>query len=109
MILNNEKYYTHIKHFKESEGRTQQKSRKRRQDQINQVKLERGSCVVCKRKVTEETCCGFDFDHLDPTKKKIGVADSVFKTKEVFQRTLKEEIPKCDLKCANCHHIKTFY
>ena len=94
---------------RESEGRTQRKSWKRRQDQINQVKLERGNCVVCKRKVTEDTCCAFDFDHLDPSKKKISIANSVLKSKEVFERILKEEIPKCDLKCANCHHIKTFY
>ena len=91
------------------ECRTQQSTHKRRQYQINQVKLEIGSCVICKRKVTEATCCGFDFDHVDPTKKKIGIANSVYKSKVVFERIVKEEIPKCDLKCANCHHIKTHY
>ena len=94
---------------RESEGRTQNSTKKRRRDQINQVKLEIGNCVVCKRKVMEDTCCGFDFDHLNPTKKKIGIAISVNKSKVVFQRILKEEIPKCNLKCANCHRIKTFY
>lgn len=91
------------------EGRTQGKSRKRRQYQINQVKLEIGSCVVCNRKVTEDTGCAFDFDHLDPTTKKISIATSVLRKEEVFQRIMKEEIPKCDLKCAICHHIKTYY
>ena len=90
---------------RESEGKKQHSTRKRRQEQINQVKLERGNCVVCKRKVTEEICCAFDF----PTKKKLMISQSVYKSKEVFERTLKEEIPKCDLKCANCHHIKTYY
>lgn len=91
------------------EGRTQHSTRKRRREQIDQVKLEIGTCVVCNRKVTEETCSGFDFDHLDPSTKKISMAKSVLRKEEVFQRIMKEEIPKCNLKCANCHHIKTHY
>ena len=90
---------------RESEGRTQKKSHKRRRDQINQIKLERGNCVVCKRKVTEATCCAFDF----PTKKKLTISQSVYKKEEIFQRVYKEEIPKCDLKCAICHHIEEYY
>jgi len=91
------------------EGRKQQPSRKRRQDQINQIKLKMGACVVCDRKVNKETCSAFDFDHKDESRKVIGISQSVRKSKAVFQRTMREEIPKCTLKCANCHKIKTHY
>ena len=94
---------------RELEGRKQQPSYKRRQDQINQVKLKMGACVVCDRKVTKETCIAFDFDHKDESTWVIHISTSVKKTEAVFQRTMREEIPKCTVKCANCHHIKTFY
>ena len=94
---------------RELEGRKIQPRHKRRRDQINQVKLKMGACVVCDRKVTKETCIAFDFDHKDESSKVIHIANSVYKSKAVFQRTMREEIPKCTLKCANCHHIKTNY
>ena len=91
------------------EGRKQQPSMKRRRDQINQVKLKIGKCSVCDRNVTKETCVAFDFDHKDELSKVIPIASSVYKTQAVFQRHFREEIPKCTLKCANCHKIKTYY
>lgn len=94
---------------RQSEGRKHDTTKKRRRDQINQIKLKIGACVVCDRKVTKETCVAFDFDHKDESKKVIRIANSVYKTEAVFQRTMREEIPKCTLKCANCHHIKTRY
>ena len=94
---------------RELEGRKQNLTHKRRRDQINQIKLKIGACVVCVRKVTEETCVAFDFDHKDESTKVIGISRSVNKTEVVFQRTIREEIPKCTLKCANCQKIKTFY
>ena len=94
---------------RELEGRKQNPTHKRRQDQINEVKLKMGACVVCDRKVTKETCVAFDFDHKDESTWVIEISKSVNKTEVVFQRTMREEIPKCTLKCANCHHIKTNY
>ena len=94
---------------RELEGRKQNTTFQRRQDQINEVKLKIGACVVCDRKVTKETCVAFDFDHKDESNHEIYISTSVKKTETVFQRTMREEIPKCTVKCANCHHIKTNY
>jgi hypothetical protein len=94
---------------RELEGRTQRPCIKRRRDQINQIKLKIGACVVCDRKVTKETCVAFDFDHKDESTKVIQISMSVDRSEAVFQRTMREEIPKCTLKCSNCHHIKTHY
>ena len=92
---------------REMEGRKQKPCHKRRQDQIDQIKLKIGACVVCDRKVTKETCVAFEFDHKDESSKVIQISNSVYKTEAIFQRHMREEIPKCTLKCANCHHIKT--
>ena len=94
---------------RESEGRKQNPTHKRRRDQINQVKLKMGTCSVCNRKVTKETCCAFDFDHKDESTLMIHISNSVYRTEAVFQRHFREEIPNCTLKCANCHHVKTNY
>jgi hypothetical protein len=54
--------------------------------------------------------CGFsdiralEFDHRDPTLKKVEVSTMISRTS---LETLKEEIEKCDVRCANCHRIKT--
>ena len=46
-----------------------------------------------------------DFDHIDPSKKKLGIAQiNYFSSLE----ELKEEIKKCELVCANCHRIRTY-
>ena len=91
------------------EGIKQHATQKRRRNQINQIKLKMGACFVCDRKVTKETGVAFDFDHKDESRKVIRISQSVRKTEAIFQRHMREEIPKCTLKCANCHHIKTHY
>ena len=93
----------------EQEGRKQQASKIRKRLRIDQVKLNLNECLHCKRKVTPDTCVAFDFDHRDEEKKKIRIANSVYKSKAVFEHFFKTEIPKCDLLCRNCHHIKTHY
>lgn len=45
-----------------------------------------------------------DFDHRDPSTKKGGVGKFV----SVGWKSLKEEIAKCDLVCANCHRERTW-
>ena len=83
--------------------------RLRRQHQVNMKKCEIGKCKTCERVVTYENAQGFDFDHRDEEKKLISISVSLSKCENVFQRHFIEEIPKCDLLCANCHHIKTHY
>ena len=54
--------------------------------------------------------CGYsnwlalDFDHREPEKKYKGISDLVSTGRT---ERLIEEIPKCDVVCANCHRIRT--
>ncbi len=72
---------------------------KERRAFINHIKIERGCCD-----------CGFnahaealDFDHRDPKSKSF----SVSKMCDCSVQRIEEEIAKCDVRCANCHRIKT--
>ena len=91
------------------EGRKPYITKKRRRHEINMVKCNIGKCKSCERKVTMKTCCGFDFDHRDEETKVINIAQIVHKKKAEYRKHFKEEIPKCDLLCRNCHNIKTYY
>jgi hypothetical protein len=91
------------------ECRKQKHSVQRRRHEISMVKYNIGECKHCERKVTMETCCGFDFDHRNEETKVIGIAQIVHKKKAEYKKHFKEEIPKCDLLCRNCHKIKTHY
>lgn len=45
-----------------------------------------------------------EFDHRDPIEKSFTISDtSVYRSLEVIRK----EIDKCDVRCANCHRIKT--
>ena len=94
---------------RQREGREQQIFFKRRRQIINQIKLDRKKCMGCHRKVTPQTFVAFDFDHRDESQKKIAIARSVYKSKAIFEQAIQYEIPKCNLLCRNCHHIKTHY
>ena len=76
---------------------------------IDDEKLRRGACLVCKRVVTKYTTCAFDFDHVDPSQKVISVSNLVYKSKTYFNDHFHTEAQKCNLLCANCHHVKTHY
>lgn len=54
--------------------------------------------------------CGFnthlaalDFHHLEPSKKEFGVSSRAYSTKD--RESIKNEIKKCIILCANCHRI----
>lgn len=84
-------------------------TQKRRRHEINLVKCNIGECRRCKRKATMETCRGFDFDHRNEELKVICISNIIYKKKSEYKKHFNEEIPKCDLLCTNCHHIKTNY
>jgi hypothetical protein len=46
-----------------------------------------------------------EFDHRPESKKKYGIASMVT---SYSLKTIKEEISKCDIVCANCHRIRTY-
>ena len=75
--------------------------------EIKKIKCEIGHCKICRRKVTLETCHAFDFDHRQESTKIIRIGQIINCSKTEYEKHLKEEIPKCDLLCANCHRIET--
>ena len=64
------------------------------------IKLGKG-CLDCGY---NEHAVALDFDHRDPSEKKYPVAKSYGK---VSDTSLLSEIAKCDVRCANCHRVRT--
>lgn len=80
-----------------------------RREIITTEKLKRGACLTCKRTVTLQSACAFDFDHVNPETKRMEVSKMVYKSWDYFNAHAKEEMRNCKLLCTNCHHIKTNY
>ena len=78
-----------------------------RQKIINAEKLKRGACLTCKREVSLENACAFDFDHVIPENKRLSVSQMVYKSWDYFNAHVKEEMRQCNLLCVSCHKIKT--
>jgi len=94
---------------RKKEGRTSRPCIIHRYAIINQKKVEIGACAKCKKTVTLDRACTFDFDHLIEKDKKIEISKIVRTKEKTFQYFFKTEIPKCQLLCCTCHKIKTFY
>ena len=75
-----------------------------RQIIINE-KIKRGHCLHCEKKVREDICCVFDFDHRNPNEKITNV--SAMQSYSYTFKQIEDEMKKCDLLCANCHQIKS--
>lgn len=67
---------------------------------IDSIKVERG-CVDCGYRAHP---AALDFDHLDPAQKTWSIATNWSRR---WERLL-EEIAKCEVRCRNCHAIRTF-
>lgn len=63
--------------------------------------LKLSSCVDCGNKDP----LVLDFDHIDPIQKKMNVSRMIYKIRS--RRKLIAEIEKCEIRCSNCHRIKT--
>ena len=63
--------------------------------------LSTNPCVDC----GQDNFLCLDFDHIEPKHKKSSICDLV-KRGISLQRII-EEIKKCEVRCANCHRIKT--
>ena len=76
-------------------------SARKKRIQIEARKLvsecKQGGCIVCGE---SEECC-LDFHHIDPTTKKLSVAEAQSQGYNV--ETIKKEIDKCAVVCSNCH------
>ena len=71
---------------------------RRRQEAIAAIKVARG-CVDCGY---DQDSCALDFDHVRG-EKSFSIAKNILGN---WDRILRE-IEKCDVRCANCHRIKT--
>ena len=66
--------------------------------------LQMGGCTDC----GESRFCCLDFDHVDIENKKRGVNDiSSLVRRRVCLSNIQLELKKCEIRCTNCHHIKT--
>lgn len=73
---------------------------------LKDQKLEAKECQICKKAVTEDTLCCFDYDHINPEEKSIQISMYVRMNYDTSQKMI-EEIQKCRLLCCNCHRIHT--
>jgi hypothetical protein len=84
------------------QGRAWRKKRwAERRPRVDAIKLERG-CADCGYRRAPEA---LDFDHRDKAGKTWNVSQLALSC--AWERVL-AEIAKCDVRCANCHRIKTF-
>ena len=84
-------------------GRYDAAARRRYADRralIDSIKVERG-CADCGYR---DHPAALHFDHRDPSKKAWGIATNLSRRWE----RLIEEIAKCDVRCSNCHAIRTY-
>ncbi len=72
---------------------------------VNDEKIKRKECRICNLKVTETTCCIFDFDHINPLTKIKPVCTLAHGLGNI--QIIIAEMEKCDLLCSNCHIIKS--
>ena len=72
---------------------------------VAQAKLDRKHCMDCYISVTHDRTFMFDFDHREPKDKLFSISE---RSGDCSHQTLRNEIAKCDLVCANCHRIRTF-
>ena len=75
----------------------------KKKEYIKRVKRMIGGCTKCG---FNESPHALQFDHLDKSEKRDSISNLVHAGGGI--RTLKVEIRKCQLLCANCHAIKTY-
>jgi hypothetical protein len=69
-------------------------------ERLNAIKMERG-CIDCGYAAHP---AALDFDHRDPATKSFGIGSSLVRTWVLIEA----EVAKCDVRCANCHRVKTY-
>lgn len=78
--------------------RTNDKANARRAT-LADIKLARG-CIDCGYNLHAEA---LHFDHRDPDSKEFGIAQNLLRNWE----TILLEVAKCDVRCANCHAVRS--
>jgi hypothetical protein len=74
---------------------------------ILQLKFERGECFDCGWKVDEWNHAAMEWDHRIPAEKSFTIS-SMWKHTLDYE-AIRNEADKCDLVCANCHRMRTYW
>jgi hypothetical protein len=74
--------------------------RRTRREQINEIKLEMGGCIDCGY---TENVAALDFDHREGEVKVFTIGKNASRP----WKAILAEIAKCDVRCANCHRVRT--
>jgi hypothetical protein len=96
--------FCHRVHTQSQRGISKDPTVTKKRRHVDAIKMRIGCCQVCQRKVTPETLCAFDFNHLDTETKRDNISTMVhrYKLKEFF-KYIGPETELCSLDCANCH------
>jgi hypothetical protein len=74
---------------------------------VNMIKTKIGKCLQCGKICHSSNTFMFDFDHLKSYRKLAKVSKLV--RYKYSLKVIRKEVGKCQLLCANCHHIKTLF
>lgn len=83
------------------EAEYKRKARDRNKEYVRDIK-EKNPCAECGERYHYSQ---MDFDHIDG-KKKHNIAR--YANSAVSIKTIKDELAKCELVCANCHRLRTW-
>ena len=86
---------------------TREKRAKFRAETCDLEKLRRGSCIDCGLKVNPNLLIAFDFDHLPQYEKITEISTMTHDPYNYTHQDVENEMKKCELRCCNCHRIKT--
>ena len=75
---------------------------------VLQMKFEREECHDCGWKVSLWNHAAMEWDHRNPSDKEFTLS-SAWKIGNMSRDKLRAEAEKCDLVCANCHRIRTYW
>lgn len=81
--------------------------KQRNQNFVNKLKIKIGRCLHCEVECNQFNTYMFDFDHLRRYQKHSKISKLV--RDKYSLNAIATEIAKCQLLCANCHHLKTLY
>ena len=63
--------------------------------------LQEHPCVDC----GEDDIRVLEFDHIDPSQKEFGISRGIADGRGL--KSIKAEVEKCEVRCCNCHRIRT--
>ena len=97
---NKRRYATRLEHYREKLRGLDKRLKDEKAEQVFNYLSER-PCVDC----GESDPVVLEFDHRDHISKRFAIAQMI--ERRYSWQTIKTEIEKCDVRCANCHRRKT--